>query len=123
MLVLSRRKDETIMIGDDVEITVVDVRGDTVRLGIQAPRHVSVHRKEIYNAIQAENIAALNESMPDQSLVGGLGQLLKSDQKGAAAQGLAKLSGAISPGPPKRPSPPAGENPQYKKPSIRKKRP
>ena len=58
MLVLSRRKDETIMIGDSVEITVVDIRGDTVRLGITAPRTVSVHRKEIYNAIQQENIEA-----------------------------------------------------------------
>ncbi|MCC8167046.1 MAG: carbon storage regulator CsrA, partial [Planctomycetes bacterium] len=48
MLVLSRRKDETIMIGDSVEITVVDVRGDTVRIGITAPRNVSVHRKEVY---------------------------------------------------------------------------
>ncbi len=54
MLVLSRQKDESIMIGDDVEITIVDVRGDKVRLGINAPRSVSVHRKEIYLAIQKE---------------------------------------------------------------------
>ena len=54
MLVLSRQRDESIMIGDDVEITIVDVRGDKVRLGINAPKHIPVHRREIYNAIQRE---------------------------------------------------------------------
>jgi len=54
MLVLSRQKDESLMIGDDVEITIVDVRGDKVRLGINAPRSLPVHRKEIYLAIQRE---------------------------------------------------------------------
>jgi carbon storage regulator len=58
MLVLSRQRDETIMIGDDVEITVVDIRGDKVRLGITAPAHIPVHRKEVYEAIQRENRAA-----------------------------------------------------------------
>ncbi len=55
MLVLSRQRDETIMIGDEVEITVVDIRGDKVRLGITAPRHIQVHRKEVYEAIKREN--------------------------------------------------------------------
>ncbi len=95
MLVLSRRKDETIMIGDDVEITIVDVRGDTVRLGIKAPRSVSVHRKEIYDAIQAENIAAAKESIPDQTAVGGLGSLLKGDV--VRPSNLGKLSGGKAP--------------------------
>ena len=54
MLVLSRQKDESIIIGDDVEITIVDARGDKVRLGINAPREISVHRKEVYEAIQRE---------------------------------------------------------------------
>ena len=54
MLVLSRQKDESIIIGDDVEITIVDVRGDKVRLGINAPRSITVHRKEVYEAIQRE---------------------------------------------------------------------
>ena len=62
MLVLSRQRDETIMIGDDIEITIVDIKGDTVRVGIAAPRDVTVHRKEVYEAIQAENIAAHVES-------------------------------------------------------------
>ena len=52
MLVLSRQRDETIMIGDDVEITIVDIRGEKVRLGINAPTHVPVHRKEVYDVIQ-----------------------------------------------------------------------
>jgi len=54
MLVLSRQKDESIMIGDDVEITIVDVRGDKVRLGITAPKSIPVHRREVYEAIQRE---------------------------------------------------------------------
>src|SRR3954468_10466289 len=58
MLVLSRQRDETIMIGDDIEVTVVDIRGDKVRLGINAPKHVPVHRKEVYEAIRRENRAA-----------------------------------------------------------------
>ncbi len=55
MLVLSRQREQSIMIGDDIDITVVDIRGDKVRLGIRAPRNVSVHRKEVFDAIQAEN--------------------------------------------------------------------
>ncbi len=55
MLVLSRLRDETIMIGDDIEITIVDIRGDKVRLGINAPTRISVHRKEVYEAIRQEN--------------------------------------------------------------------
>jgi len=54
MLVLSRQKDESIMVGEKVEITIVDVRGDKVRLGIDAPRNIAVHRKEIFIAIQKE---------------------------------------------------------------------
>jgi len=54
MLVLSRQRDESIMIGDDVEIIIVDVRGDKVRLGITAPKNIPVHRREIYDAIQRE---------------------------------------------------------------------
>jgi len=54
MLVLSRHKDESIMIGENVEIIIVDVRGNKVRLGITAPKDVSVHRKEVYKTIQRE---------------------------------------------------------------------
>ena len=58
MLVLSRQRGEAIMIGDTIEVTIVDIRGDKVRLGINAPRATSVHRREIYKMIQDENIAA-----------------------------------------------------------------
>jgi len=57
MLVLSRQRDETIMIGDEVQVTVVDIRGDKVRLGITAPPHIAVHRKEVYEAIKREKAA------------------------------------------------------------------
>jgi carbon storage regulator len=55
MLVLSRQRDESIIIGDNIVITVVDIRGDKVRLGIQAPTEIPVHRQEVYEAIQREN--------------------------------------------------------------------
>jgi carbon storage regulator len=54
MLVLSRQRDESIRIGDDIIITVVDIRGDKVRLGIGAPTEIAVHRGEVYEAIQRE---------------------------------------------------------------------
>ncbi len=65
MLVLSRQKDESIIIGDDIEVIIVDVRGDKVRLGINAPREISVHRKEIYEAIQAEKAKLEEEEKKD----------------------------------------------------------
>jgi carbon storage regulator len=72
MLVLSRQRDETIMIGDDVEVTVVDIRGDKVRLGITAPREVSVHRKEVYEAIKRENRAAAQVKPEDLPPLGNV---------------------------------------------------
>ncbi len=65
MLVLSRQREETIMIGDDIEITVVDIRGDKVRLGISAPRQVQVHRKEVYETITVENAGATQVRVDD----------------------------------------------------------
>jgi carbon storage regulator len=55
MLVLSRQRDESIVIGDRVVVTIVDIRGDKVRLGIEAPGEIPVHRQEVYEAIQREN--------------------------------------------------------------------
>ena len=60
MLVLSRHRDESIIIGDDIVITVVDVRGDKVRLGIDAPTDIPVHRQEVYEAIQRERSGNAN---------------------------------------------------------------
>lgn len=58
MLVLTRQTNETIMIGDEIEITIVSVKGDKVRVGINAPHVIPVHRKEIYLAIKHANIEA-----------------------------------------------------------------
>ena len=71
MLVLSRQRDESIIIGDNVVITVVDVRGDKVRLGIDAPVEIPVHRREVYEAIQRENRRATEISADDARQVGG----------------------------------------------------
>ena len=64
MLVLSRQRDETIMIGDDIEITVVDIRGEKVRLGINAPSQVPVHRKEVYDAMKRDKEDAGSDQPP-----------------------------------------------------------
>lgn len=55
MLVLSRKKNESIIINDNITITVIEIRGDKVRLGIDAPKDVSVHRREVYEAIQSQS--------------------------------------------------------------------
>ena len=68
MLVLSRKRDESIIIGDEIEITVVEVRGDVVKLGISAPKSISVYRKEVYEAIQQENIAASQSAVQSQNI-------------------------------------------------------
>ena len=64
MLVLSRQRDGCIMIGDNIVIRVVDIRGDKVRLGIEAPSEVSVHRQEVYDSIQREREAEVNQAQP-----------------------------------------------------------
>jgi carbon storage regulator len=64
MLVLSRKKNESIIINDNITVTVVEIRGDKVRLGIDAPKEVSVHRREVYEAIQNQAKAARDNSTP-----------------------------------------------------------
>ena len=70
MLVLSRQRDESIVIGDNIVITIVDVRGDKVRLGIEAPREISVHRREVYDAIQRENQQASQIRLDEARRIG-----------------------------------------------------
>jgi carbon storage regulator len=70
MLVLTRKINEAIIIGDDIEIAVVDIKGDQVKLGIRAPRSVKVYRHEVYEAIQDENRRAA-ESAGDLTSLGG----------------------------------------------------
>lgn len=77
MLVLTRKTNESIMIGDEVKITVVEVRGDQVKLGITAPKRISVHREEIFLEIRKENIKAA----ASQIGLGELGQIWKSKRK------------------------------------------
>ena len=89
MLVLSRRVGESVMIGDDVVLTVVEVRGDIVRLGIDAPRDVKVHREEVYREVEAANRAAAT----------GTGDL-------SAAAALARLPRPTPRPMPRRPGPP-----------------
>jgi carbon storage regulator len=83
MLVLSRQRDQTIMIGDDIEITVVDIRGDKVRLGINAPSEIPVHRKEVYEAIKRENRAAANVKSEDIAKVASI----QKNEAGTARKG------------------------------------
>jgi len=68
MLVLARRLNESIMIGDDIEVVVIDIKGDQVKLGIRAPKRVTVHRKEIYEEIRKENIAAMESKLKPEEL-------------------------------------------------------
>jgi carbon storage regulator len=74
MLVLSRQRDQEIVIGDDIVVTVIEVRGDKVRLGIKAPLHIPVHRNEVYELIQRKAVAAnpenLTNPMPEASAEG-----------------------------------------------------
>jgi cytosine deaminase len=81
MLVLSRRRDQAIMIGHDVEITIVDIRGDKVRLGIRAPANVSVHRREVFDAIQDANQASAKLNPQDVNLKVELPEPIKLQQK------------------------------------------
>jgi len=75
MLVLSRQRDESIRIGDNIVITVVDIRGDKVRLGIQAPTEIPVHRQEVYEAIQREN---MRQQSIEENLKGSSGGEIKN---------------------------------------------
>lgn len=63
MLVLSRKKDQAIMLGDNIEITIIEIQGDQVRIGINAPKSVSIYRKELFIEIQEENKKAASSGM------------------------------------------------------------
>lgn len=71
MLVLSRRPGESIVVGTDVVVTVLEVSGDTVRIGVRAPREISVHREEVFLALQEANRAAATSSGADLSSLAG----------------------------------------------------
>ena len=82
MLILSRKIDEKIKIGDEITITLIDVHGDQVKIGVEAPKHVKVFRQEVFDAIQKENKAAVaavtgNENNIARDAVSALSKLLK----------------------------------------------
>jgi len=64
MLVFTRKKDESLIIGTDIEVTIISIGSGTVKVGINAPRHISVHRHEVYEAIKRENLAASQSQVP-----------------------------------------------------------
>jgi len=69
MLVLTRKKGESIQIGDDIEIKVISIEGDQIKLGIDAPKSIDIHRKEVYIAIQKQNSEAVNADISLISLL------------------------------------------------------
>jgi carbon storage regulator len=77
MLVLTRRAGESVMIGDDVVITVLEARGDVIRLGIQAPRDVQVHREEVYRELQTANREAAS---PTEDAVAAVTRMLNKEE-------------------------------------------
>ena len=64
MLVFTRKKDESLIIGNDIEVTILNIGSGNVKVGINAPRHISVHRHEVYEAIKRENLAASQSTVP-----------------------------------------------------------
>lgn len=64
MLVFTRKKDESLIIGNEIEVTILNIGNGTVKVGINAPRHISVHRHEVYEAIKRENLAASQSQIP-----------------------------------------------------------
>ena len=78
MLILTRRVGESVIVGDDIVISVIEVRGDAVRIGIQAPRSVSVHREEVYLELQRANEQAASSS--DAAIGAVVEELMGEDQ-------------------------------------------
>jgi len=81
MLILSRKKGQSIMISDDIELVVVSMEGDQVKIGIRAPSNIKVHRKEIYDSIQESNIQSITTAEQLKSLKGMTDQVLLNWQK------------------------------------------
>ncbi|WP_375405212.1 carbon storage regulator CsrA [uncultured Amnibacterium sp.] len=108
MLVLTRKKGERVMIGDDIVVTVIDVRGDGVRIGFDAPRGVSIQRAEVVSAVKAANTgAAASAAQTGDLLVGLLNKARKPE--GLAAPALEAPTTPSQPqpsGPPPKPTPP-----------------
>jgi len=81
MLVVTRKKDERLIIGNEIEIQVLRIGRDNVRIGIKAPSHISIYRYEIYEAIKNENVSAVASQIPDKEMLGKIAQDLKPAPK------------------------------------------
>ena len=81
MLVLTRKKGQSLMIGQDVEIVIVEIQGDQVRLGITAPKSVSIHRKEVYEEIVQENLQASSVTLSTEDLKKAMESLYKEKKE------------------------------------------
>ena len=81
MLVVTRKKDEKLIIGNEIEIQVLRIGRDNVRLGIKAPSHISIYRYEIYEAIKQENVSAVQSQIPDKETMETLKGVLKGEAK------------------------------------------
>src|SRR5258706_5888614 len=79
MLVVTRKKDEKLIIGNEIEIQVLRIGRDNVRLGIKAPAHISIYRYEIYEAIKNENVTAVTSQIPDKETVERLAKRVKAE--------------------------------------------
>jgi carbon storage regulator len=82
MLVLARKFNESIMIGDEIEVIIIEIKNDQVKLGIKAPKRIAVHRKEVYEEIQLENIAALSSKFKPEDLKNFSGFLKRNKKPG-----------------------------------------
>ena len=69
MLVFTRKKGESLVIGNETEVTILNISGGSVKIGITAPRHISVHRQEVYEAIRRENMAASKSQLPSPDVL------------------------------------------------------
>ena len=87
MLILTRKPGETIRIGDDIAISVIEIRGNQVRIGITAPRDVTVHREEVYELIQEQNRQAAGARATDKALIQDLWQKERARKGGAGPGG------------------------------------
>ncbi|MHB1614743.1 MAG: carbon storage regulator CsrA [Actinomycetes bacterium] len=94
MLVLSRRVGESIMIGDDVVVTVLEVRGDVVRIGVAAPREIAVHREEVYRELAEANQQAAS---PSDAVVDALARAVRSGGPPVPGQGTSTSDSRPSP--------------------------